>query len=65
MSESIRSLLFDAYRARKQGLRSVEQRQRARFAEIVAYARANSPYYRDLYRRLPERIEDSGRLPVT
>lgn len=39
--------------------------QRARLAEMVAYARANSPYYRELYRDLPERIEDPTLLPVT
>ncbi|GHP00998.1 coenzyme F390 synthetase [Reticulibacter mediterranei] len=41
------------------------QRQRTRLAEIVAYARANSPYYRKLYQDLPERIEDPALLPVT
>jgi len=32
---------------------------------MVAYARANSPYYRELYDDLPERIESPGLLPVT
>lgn len=36
-----------------------------RLNEIVAFARANSPYYRDLYRDLPARVEDSRLLPVT
>ena len=39
--------------------------QRARLAEMVAFARAKSPYYRELYQGLPERIEDSTLLPVT
>lgn len=32
---------------------------------MVTYARANSPYYRDLYRDLQDRIEDPALLPVT
>jgi len=43
----------------------VAQRQRMRLADIVAHARYHSPYYRDLYRGLPERVEDSRVLPVT
>jgi phenylacetate-CoA ligase len=58
-------LLLDASRARKQGLDAIWQRQRTRLAEIVTYARANSPYYRELYQHLPERIEDPALLPVT
>lgn len=65
MSKGSFGLLFDAYRARKQGLQAVEQRQRVRLAEIVAYARANSPYYRELYRHLPEHVENPGLLPVS
>ena len=58
-------LLLDARRARKQGLNAIWQRQRTRLAEIVTYARANSPYYRELYQHLPERIKDPALLPVT
>ena len=43
----------------------VVERQRARLAEMVAYARVKSSYYRELYRGLPERIEDPTLLPVT
>jgi phenylacetate-coenzyme A ligase PaaK-like adenylate-forming protein len=32
---------------------------------MVAFARAHSPYYRELYRGLPERVEDPALLPVT
>ncbi|KAF0133342.1 MAG: coenzyme synthetase [Methylocystaceae bacterium] len=39
--------------------------QRERLAEIVAHARARSPYYRDLYRGLPERVEDPTLLALT
>ncbi|WP_029214759.1 TIGR03943 family putative permease subunit [Kallotenue papyrolyticum] len=43
MSERILWLLFDTYRARKQGRAAITQRQRARLAELVAFARAHSP----------------------
>ncbi|MBI2735926.1 MAG: phenylacetate--CoA ligase family protein [Rhodospirillales bacterium] len=36
-----------------------------RLADIVAFARANSPYYRDLYKNLPASIENPSLLPVT
>ncbi|MEK9281820.1 phenylacetate--CoA ligase family protein [Bradyrhizobium sp. ISRA442] len=64
MSESISSVLLDAHRARRQGLNAIAQRQRARLGEAVAFARTNSPYYRELYQGLPERIESSSVLPV-
>ena len=44
---------------------SVAQRHRPRLAEVVAVARGNSPYYRELPRGLPDRIDDSKLLPVT
>lgn len=31
---------------------------------MVAFASANSPYYHELYRDLPERIEDPTLLPI-
>lgn len=65
MSENLLWLLLDTRRARKQGAAAILQRQRARLAEMVAYARAHSPYYRELYRTLPERVEDPRLLPVT
>lgn len=43
----------------------IAQRQRDRLAEIVAFARANSPYYRELYQGLPQRVDDATLLPVT
>ena len=58
-------LLLDARRARKDGLPAIQQRQRARLAEMVAHARARSPYYRELYEELPDRVEDATVLPVT
>lgn len=65
MSESLLWLLLDIRQARNQGPAAIKQRQRARLAEMVAYARANSPYYREIYRNLPERVEDPLLLPVT
>lgn len=65
MTEDIISLIWDAWRARRSGAGAVVQRQRARLADMVAYARANSPYYRELYDDLPERIDSSELLPVT
>jgi phenylacetate-CoA ligase len=62
---SVWQLLREARRVRSQGRAAIEQRQRARLAEMVAYARAHSPYYHKLYQHLPERVEDSTRLPVT
>ncbi|PKQ29659.1 MAG: CoF synthetase, partial [Actinobacteria bacterium HGW-Actinobacteria-10] len=65
MSESTLWLLWDAFRARRQGPAAIALRQRARLAEMVAYARANSPYYRELYEGLPDRVEEHAALPVT
>jgi len=65
MSESVLRLMLDTHRARKLGGKSIVQRRQARFAEMVAFARTHSPYYRELYRGLPDRVDDPVRLPVT
>ncbi len=39
--------------------------QRTRLAEMVAFARAHWPYYRELYEGLPEPVKDPTVLPVT
>ena len=65
MSENPLRLLLDARRAKKQGPTAIEERRRTRLAEMVAHARANSPYYRELYRGLPGKLEDPSSLPVT
>lgn len=65
MSESVLWVLLDALRARRQGPAAIAQRQHARFTEMVAFARAHSPYYRELYQDLPERVDDPALLPVT
>lgn len=65
MSESILRLLRDARRTRKQGQPAIARRQHARLTEMVAHTRAHSPYYRELYKDLPDRVEDPSMLPVT
>ena len=59
------TLLLDARRAMKQGPAAIAHRQRARFTEMVTFSRAHSPYYRELYRDLPERTDAPVLLPVT
>ena len=65
MTESILWLIRDGRRAMKQGPAAVAQRRRSRFEEMVAFARASSPYYRDLYSDLPAELDDPALLPVT
>ncbi|MFC9999813.1 phenylacetate--CoA ligase family protein [Nocardia sp. NPDC127526] len=65
MTESQWTLWLDARRAMKEGPEGIARRQRTRLAEHVASARAGSPYYREMYRDLPQRVEDSTLLPVT
>lgn len=65
MSDGLLGTLQDVRRARKQGPAALAVRQRTRLAEIVAYARASSPYYRERYRNLPGRVDDPTLLPVT
>jgi phenylacetate-CoA ligase len=65
MKENPLWLLLDTRRALKQGQPALAQRQRMRLAEMVAFARATSPYYRERYHQLPERVEDPTLLPVT
>ena len=64
-SERVLPLILDARRALHGGAAAIAERQRTRLAEMMAFARANSPYYRELYRDLPERIEDARSLPIT
>ncbi len=65
MSESVRELSRDARRALREGTAGILRRQRDRLATAVAFARAESPFYRRLYRGLPERVDDPTLLPVT
>ncbi|QIN81084.1 phenylacetate--CoA ligase family protein (plasmid) [Rubrobacter marinus] len=65
MSVNLPRLLLDARKARRGGPAAIALRRRARLAEMVAFARECSPHYRELYRGLPERVEDVALLPVT
>ncbi|WP_298591566.1 phenylacetate--CoA ligase family protein [uncultured Kocuria sp.] len=56
---------WDARRAHRKGSAAIRSRQRERLAELVAFAREHSAYYRRLYQGLPERVEDVTSLPVT
>lgn len=55
----------DARRAHRQGPEAIRRRQKARLAELVAYAREHSAFYRDRYQGLPVHIDDVTSLPVT
>lgn len=57
--------MLDTRRAAKGDQAGIERRQRARLGDMVTYARANSPYYRDLYKDLPDRVSDASLLPAT
>lgn len=63
--DSIWWLYRDARRMEKQGPTGVAQRQRERLADLVAFARQHSVFYRDRYRDLPARVDDPTLLPVT
>ena len=56
---------WDARRARRKDPEALRRRQRERLAELVAFAREHSAYYRRLYQGLPGRVEDVTSLPVT
>lgn len=65
MSERLLPLLLDVRRATKGGAAAIAQRQRLRFADIITHARAHSPYYRDLFKDVPQRVEEPMALPPT
>uniref|UniRef100_UPI003F49062F hypothetical protein n=1 Tax=Nonomuraea bangladeshensis TaxID=404385 RepID=UPI003F49062F len=65
MKASTLRLLADTRRAKKGGEQAMAARQRARLAELVAWARTRSPYYRHLYRDLPATGVELADLPVT
>ncbi|GIF45816.1 phenylacetate-coenzyme A ligase PaaK-like adenylate-forming protein [Asanoa ferruginea] len=65
MRESIRQLTRESRNAVREGPSGIAGRQRAHLADLVAHARANSPYYGELYQDLPQRVDDPSLLPVT
>lgn len=65
VSERVLPLLRDVRRARRRGSDVLIAQRRSRVAEQVAFARAHSPYLRELYAHLPARVEETELLPVT
>lgn len=65
MRENSFWLLRNAQCAKKQGPAAIAERQRTQLADMVAFARTHSPYYRELYQGVPDRITDPTLLPVT
>lgn len=59
----VAGIAWDAWRAERGGPDAIARRQQVRLAELVEFARSASPYYRRLYRDLPERVTDPARLP--
>ncbi len=65
MSETALTIFRDARKVRNEGPAGIARRQCARLTDQIAYVRAHSRYYRELYHHLPERVEDVTLLPVT
>ncbi|PKW18187.1 phenylacetate--CoA ligase family protein [Saccharopolyspora spinosa] len=65
MGDSVRELARDARQAVRGGPAGIARHQRAHLVDLVAHARANSVYYRELYRDLPDGVDDPTLLPVT
>ncbi|WP_427133423.1 phenylacetate--CoA ligase family protein [Pseudarthrobacter sp. S9] len=56
-------IAWDAWLAERAGADAIARRQRARLAGLVEFARSASPYYRRLYRDVPESVTDPRQLP--
>lgn len=48
------SVAIDLVRAEREGTAGIQRRQLSRFNDLVSYARARSPFYREHYRGLPD-----------
>lgn len=57
------SVAWDTWRTTRGGPTALAAYQQARLTDQVAFARQCSPYYRHLYRDLPEQITDVRHLP--
>jgi len=55
--------VLNVWRNNRRAPYEIEAQQRARLAALVDFARANSPYYKKLYRNLPATLEDAALLP--
>ncbi len=58
-------IAWDTWNVARGGMSAVKARQERRLAELVAFVRANSRYYADKYRHLPDRITNVQQLPPT
>lgn len=58
------NIFLDTWRAGRGGTETIQAYQKQRLTAMVAYARQHSRYYKDLYRALPDQVEDTRRLPV-
>lgn len=56
-------LAWDLRRTARGGPSALARRQRARLDDLVAFARARSPYYRKRYEGLPDPVPDLACLP--
>ena len=56
-------LAWDAWRVMRGGSAAIAARQQARLANLVAFARVCSPYYRRLYHDLPAHVTSVRQLP--
>ncbi|WP_427173842.1 phenylacetate--CoA ligase family protein [Arthrobacter sp. 92] len=56
-------IAWDTWRAERGGGAAIGRLQQARLAELVEFARRASPYYRRLYREVPDTITDPRQLP--
>ncbi len=63
MSKPARRAVLDLFLTRKAGATAISRRQRRRLAGLIGYARARSPFYRDLYAGLPPGVPDLSQLP--
>ena len=63
MRNSALKIALDTRRATRSGPAVIAARQQARLAELVAFARTCSPYYRRLYKDLPANVCDPHFLP--
>ena len=55
--------IWDVRRARRGGELALTSRREHRLANLIAFARARSPFYQNLYRRLPAGIRELQELP--
>src|SRR5215210_3034289 len=52
-----------AWRVERDGRAALMDRQRARLADLIRFARARSPLYHNLYRQLPPHVTELRQLP--